>query len=180
MNPSIALVNPKNAVNVGMVVRLASCYGFKQVWWTGNRVNLDLEGKRRLPREERMKGYADVDMIQHDMFLDQFDRDVVPVAIEVRDNSENLFEFEHPEKAVYIFGPEDGSIHKPYLVKCHRFVVIPTKHCLNLATAVSTVMWDRAYKQYLKGERDVITPGMFENRGFAETSSELLKEIGVS
>ncbi len=32
------------------------------------------------------------------------------------------------------------------LAQCHRFVVIPTRHCLNLATAVSTVLWDRATK----------------------------------
>lgn len=166
--PSIALINPKSASNVGMAVRLASCYGIKQVWWTGNRVNLDISGKKRLPREERMKGYRDVSMIQHDMFLDQF-ADAVPVAVEVRDNSESLLQFEHPENALYIFGPEDGSIPKPYLVKCHRFVVIPTAHCLNLATAVATVLWDRRYKMFLNGQLNPdeqnITPGVFEERG---------------
>lgn len=156
-------MNPKNASNVGMVVRLASCYQYKQVWWTGNRVNLE-EGQR-LPREERMKGYKDVDQIQFDYFFDQF-QNVTPVAVEVREGSENLLDFVHPENPLYVFGPEDGSIPSVYLRHCHRFVVIPTRHCLNLATAVSTIMYDRHIKMYLNGEIDGhMNPGLSEERG---------------
>ena len=152
--PSIFLIDPKFAHNVGMVVRLASCYGFKQVWFTGDRVRLELEKKKRLPREERMKGYKDVQMVSYDRPFDQFlngpevwaGRYGTPVAVEVRDNSERLDQFEHPSDAIYVFGPEDGSIHQSVLAQCHRFVIIPTRHCLNLATAVATVLYDRAKK----------------------------------
>jgi tRNA(Leu) C34 or U34 (ribose-2'-O)-methylase TrmL len=173
--PSIALVNPKSADNVAKVVRLASCYGIRQVWWTGNRVMLDVQGKQRLPREERMKGYRDVSMIQHDYIFDQFPSDVTPVAVEVRPNSESLLDFIHPAKPLYVFGPEDGAIDKVLLGHCHRFVVIPTRHCLNLSTAVATVLWDREYKRYLNGEvSDLVTPGQFEKRGLVETTCDLI------
>jgi tRNA(Leu) C34 or U34 (ribose-2'-O)-methylase TrmL len=162
---AIALVNPKFARNIGAIMRLASCYGVNQVWMSGNRINEDPSMGKRLPREERMKGYKEVDLIQYDKFLDLFPRDVVPVAVEVREDSEPLYTFDHPEKAVYVFGPEDGSIPRTYLQHCHRFVVIPTRHCLNLATAVATILHDRAYKQYLKGDEKIITPGSFEQRG---------------
>jgi tRNA(Leu) C34 or U34 (ribose-2'-O)-methylase TrmL len=144
--PSIVLCNPNFAHNVGMTVRLASCYGFKQVWFTGDRVQLELEKKKRLPREERMKGYRDVTMINYDRPLEQFPKDVVPVAVEVRKNSERLDQFEHPKNAVYVFGPEDGSIPQSILTCCHRFLIIPTqkRYCLNLATAVATILWHRA------------------------------------
>ena len=36
--PAIVLADPKYAHNVGMVIRLASCYGIGQVWYTGERV----------------------------------------------------------------------------------------------------------------------------------------------
>ncbi len=146
--PSIVLVNPRFAFNVGMVVRLASCFGVKQVWFTGDRVRMSLETKKRLPREERMKGYRDVQMVNYERPLEQFPRDVVPVAVEVRANSERLDQFEHPKNAVYVFGPEDGSIPQSVLTACHRFVIIPTRkrYCLNLATATSTILWDRAVK----------------------------------
>ncbi len=147
ITPSIVLVDPRYGHNVGMTVRLASCYGLKQVWWTGDRVQLDVQPKKRLPREERMKGYRDVEMFNFERPLEQFPEGAVPVAVEVRPNSERLHEFEHPDNAVYVFGPEDGSIPSPILHRCHRFVLIPTRHCLNLATAVATVLYDRAMKR---------------------------------
>lgn len=175
--PSIILDNPKFAVNVAQTVRLASCYGFKQVWWTGHRVALDIEQqqstsrKRRLPREERMKGYKEVEMIEYDRPLDLFDL-VIPVAVEVREDSELLYDFEHPEHAVYVFGPEDGSVRKQLLHYCHRFVTIPSRHCLNLATAVATVLYDREKKLVEAGLSELVTPGEFEQRGFIENPVE--------
>ena len=164
--PSVALINPKYPHNVGAILRTASCYGMEQLWFTGNRIDLALGGKKRLPREERMKGYKNVDLIQYDYFIDQFEPGVVPVAVEVRENSEPLYSFEHPENALYIFGPEDGSIPSTYLRHCHRFIVIPTRHCLNLAMAVTTVLYDRSLKEYNKtGEGAFITPGEYEQRG---------------
>lgn len=164
--PSILLVNPKYGHNVGGVLRLASCYGLAQVWHTGNRIEYKSgkKGRVRLPREERMKGYRDVQLINFDYPFEQF-QDVTPVAIEVRPNAERLHDFEHPEHPLYVFGPEDGSIDQVFLRHCHRFVVIPTRHCLNLATAVATVLWDRQYKSFLNGEAIKLTPGEFEQRG---------------
>jgi tRNA(Leu) C34 or U34 (ribose-2'-O)-methylase TrmL len=58
-------------------------------------------------------------------------------------------DFQHPDNAVYVFGPEDGSIPQVLRRHCHRFVKIPAKHCTNLAAAVYIVLYDRAYKHYL-------------------------------
>jgi len=173
--PAIALVDPRYPQNVGMVVRLASCYGMRQVWFSGARVSLNPAAGERLPREERMKGYKDVEMIHYECFFDQFRTDTVPVAVEVRADSEPLHSFEHPANALYVFGPEDGSIPKSLLGHCHRFVVIPTRHCLNLATAVATVLWDREYKRWLNGEIEMpVTPGEYEGRGIVEAPANLV------
>jgi hypothetical protein len=64
--PAIALIDPRFAYNVGMVVRLASCYGLQQVWYTGDRVRMEVERRGKLPREERMKGYKEVEIVQFD------------------------------------------------------------------------------------------------------------------
>ena len=173
--PAVALIDPKYPHNVGMVVRLASCYGLRQVWFTGDRVSLSPTRGERLPREERMKGYRDVQVIHHEHVFDRFPAGTVPVAVEVRANSEPLHSFEHPDDALYVFGPEDGSIPKVLLTHCHRFLVIPTRHCLNLATAVATVLWDREYKRWLAGKVDVpVTPGEYENRGTSATPEDLV------
>ena len=172
--PAIALVNPKYPHNVGMVVRLASCYGLRQVWFSGDRVSLNPAKGERLPREERMKGYKDVQLIHYENFFDQFPTGTTPVAVEVRANSELLHNFEHPENPLYVFGPEDGSIPAALVPHCHRFLVIPTRHCLNLATAVATVLWDRDYKRWLAGEVDMPTPGEYENRGTSASPEDLV------
>ena len=148
--PAIMLVNPKYPHNVGAVVRSAACYGLKQVWMTGRRVSLEPDegkGGYRLPREERMRDYAGVSLFNYDYVFDMFSKDhVTPVAVEVRPNSEFLPDFVHPENPLYIFGPEDGGLGASTLHLCHRFVTIPTKHCLNLSAAVNTVLYDRLCK----------------------------------
>lgn len=111
ITPSIGLVNPKYPRNVAACIRAASCFGVKQVWYSGNRIQIE-EGER-LPREERMKGYSEVDLIQYDYFVDQF-KDVTPVAIEISPTAEVLTTFDHPENPLYIFGPEDGSIPQTF------------------------------------------------------------------
>lgn len=165
--PAIVLVNPKFGHNVGMIVRLASCYGLEQVWFTGDRVTTDLEARGRLPREERMKGYADVELINYDYPFEQF-TNATPIAVEVRKNSERLWDFEHPVNPVYVFGPEDGSIPKHLLSHCHRFLIIPTLHCLNLATAAASILGHRECQLHQAGLSKLTTPGDYEERGFIE------------
>ena len=145
--PSIILWNPKYPHNVGAIVRLASCYGISQVWQCGDRVDIVSHDKEyRLPREERMRGYADVTLLKTPRPLDYFPKGTNFVAVEFKENAESLPHFQHPKNAVYIFGPEDGSVPKVALIHCRRFVIIPTKQCLNLATSVATVLYDRHCK----------------------------------
>lgn len=145
--PAVVLINPKFGRNIAAALRACSCFGVEQLWWTGNRASFDETRKgKRLPREERMKGYGDVELCHGEYYLDAF-TDATPVAVEIRPNSEPLPEFEHPENAVYIFGPEDGTLGRKTLQHCHRFVKIPARHCLNLATAVTVILYDRIAKQ---------------------------------
>jgi tRNA(Leu) C34 or U34 (ribose-2'-O)-methylase TrmL len=178
--PAIILHYPKYPHNVGQVVRLASCYGIPQVWYSGNRVALD--GEQRLPREERMRGYQDVTLIRDPDPLarmkEHYGHRICPVAVELRPNSEFLPDFVHPDHPsenehypVYIFGPEDGSLPGPILKECWRFVAIPSFQCLNLATAVATVLYDRMAKMPPKDRPIVKDRGVSSWRGDLSTSS---------
>lgn len=143
----VALIDPKYPHNVGQVLRLCACYDVPKLVISGRRVALEGDGKRyRLPREERLKSYSSVDLSQHDKPTRLFG-DATPVAVEFGQSSECLIEFQHPNNAVYVFGPEDGSLDRRILGACHRFVHIPTRHCLNLSTAVATVLYDRRIKE---------------------------------
>lgn len=152
--PAIILQNPKYPHNLGAIVRTASCYDIKQVWFTGSRVSLDGDGgKFRIPREERMRGYADVAIFNTYYPFDQFEvhgvQRATPICIEFDPSlrSQDLPNFEHPKDAIYVFGPEDGEVDSVVRRHCHKFVHIPSKHCLNLAVAVATVLYDRKSKE---------------------------------
>jgi len=170
--PAVILNNPKYERNVGAVLRACSCFGIQQLWYTGNRIRLE-DGKR-LPREERMRGYQEVDLVQFDYPFQQFEN-VTPVAVELVPSSEVLTTFSHPENAVYLFGPEDGQIQSSYLRHCHRFVSIPTYHCTNLAAAVYIVLYDRLMKRQLNGIEEIKSPEMMlkENRKWTLSDDEL-------
>jgi len=176
--PAIVLVDPKYAHNVAAAVRAASCYGLKQVWYSGNRVQMEIDAKRRMPREERMRGYAEVELRQCDYIFDHFPN-ATPVAVELRPNAQSLLDFQHPENPLYVFGPEDGGLQRNTLMHCHQFVVIPTFHCLNLATAIATVLYDRLLKRVMAGlqERLPIGEMLKEDRfwtNFNETNTGLV------
>lgn len=150
--PAIIMYNPKYPHNVGAAVRACSCFDSPLIVFTGDRVSLEPKGKKgyRLPREERMKGYKDVTLINDDYPFNRFTKNVIPVAVEVRDNAERLPYFIHPKNAVYVFGPEDGSLPQIYLKHCQQFIVIPSKHCLNLSAAIYVVLYDRKCKEITK------------------------------
>ncbi|HEY8939399.1 MAG TPA: TrmH family RNA methyltransferase, partial [Cellvibrio sp.] len=50
------------------------------------------------------------------------------------------------EQALYIFGPEDGSVDQAVLDCCDHVVYVPTVGCMNLAASVNVVLYDRLAK----------------------------------
>jgi tRNA(Leu) C34 or U34 (ribose-2'-O)-methylase TrmL len=160
---AVILCDPQFAHNLGGAIRACSCWGFTQLWWTGE--TFKIKKGQRLPREERMKGYNEVAVYHHDKPLDFFSG-CTPVAVELRRNSEKLHHFERPDNAVYIFGPENGSIPKALLHLCHRFVVIPSHHCLNLAAAINVIGYDRRLKRIGAGKEADRADWLNEPRGW--------------
>lgn len=171
--PAVILINPKSPHNVGKALRAASIFGAKSLVWTGTRVNLSQYD--RLPREERMKGYASVEFCVNDRPFDLFP-DATPVCVELLESAECLTTFTHPANPVYVFGPEDGSVPPVIRRHCHKFVYIPAYHCLNLSAAVDVVLYDRMAKRQLAGEEPMlpISEMLREDRGV----SEVLGKIG--
>lgn len=163
MNVAVVLCNPKTPYNVGAAIRACSIFGVPTLRWTGERITTaearrkagsGLKGNRpRLPREERMKDYTNVDwrVASSERVVTELAaaRGLVPVAVELRAGAELLHDFVHPENALYVFGPEDGSIAKGVLSVCHRFVRIPSANRtpLNLAAALNVVLYDRHAKE---------------------------------
>jgi tRNA(Leu) C34 or U34 (ribose-2'-O)-methylase TrmL len=164
---SVILMNPKYPHNVGAALRACAAFDADKLLVTGDRAQWETTGKgQRLPREERMKQYNQkVELIRNDRPFDLVSG--VPIAVEVSPTAEPLATFTHPENAVYVFGPEDGSVPKVARRFCHRFIIIPSDHCLNLAAAVSCVLMHRRIQRQLLGLEPILPAyeTMQEERG---------------
>jgi hypothetical protein len=122
-----------------------------EVLVTGNRVELEGRPGYRLPREERMRGRYAVDLRRVTRPIDELPAGVTPVAVELVPGAEDMIWFEHPERAAYVFGPEDGTLDAALRRHCHRVVALPMQHCANLASAVYLTLYDRHSKRVRAG-----------------------------
>lgn len=68
------------------------------------------------------------------------------VCVELVEGATPLPEFDHPDNAYYLFGPEDGTLDQAVIDRADAVVFIPTRGCLNLAAAVNVVLYDRLAK----------------------------------
>lgn len=139
---AIGLHCPKFHSNVGGALRAAHAFGAKLVVTTGRRykrAGTDTSAaSRHLP------------LVHAEHLFDAIPRGAVPVCVErfpePIEPAVYLPEFEHPEAAYYIFGPEDGAVPAEVVARCAHWVCIPSQISLNLATAVSVVLYDRLLK----------------------------------
>jgi tRNA(Leu) C34 or U34 (ribose-2'-O)-methylase TrmL len=137
---AIGLTRPKCSHNVGGVMRAAQVYGASLVVLENDRSNVT-DG------QDTMKAYRSIPVLRLTDLFEGCPYDCVPVAVDLVDNAEMLPDFKHPQRAFYIFGPEDGTLGKKHLDKCVKRVMVPTKHCMNLAATVNVILYDRLAKQ---------------------------------
>lgn len=140
----IALDNPKHAVNVGSVLRAAYCYGVNSVVMSGKRFT-DMRHCT-----DTMKAWRHLPVVECDDVMHQIPYSCVPVAVEFIESGIPLPQFQHPERAYYIFGAEDNTLGKRVLNKCAHVVYVPTNWCMNLAATVNVVLYDRMCKGKLQ------------------------------
>jgi len=136
---AIGLFKPKSPLNVGSVLRAAGCYDAKLV------ISCGLRYKRSAT--DTQKAYKHIPFMENvDNLMDNIPYDCVPIAIDLLDGAKSLVDFKHPERAFYIFGPEDGTLGKQVTDRCKHTVYVPTRYCMNLAATVNVILYDRMVK----------------------------------
>lgn len=135
---AIGLHQPKTPVNVGAALRAAGCYGAAMVATSGRRYV-------RAPTDT-MNIYRHLPLIQCDDLHGVIPYDCVPVAVDLIPGAVSLKDYTHPERAFYVFGPEDGTLGRKILSWCRDVIYVPTNGCMNLAATVNVVLYDRAAK----------------------------------
>jgi tRNA(Leu) C34 or U34 (ribose-2'-O)-methylase TrmL len=137
----IGLDNPKTPANVGSAMRACGVYGAAQLLFTGNRYK-----KAQKFVTDPQKSYRHIPLIHVADLHDAAPFDCVPVAVDLIPGAIPLTEYKHPERAFYIFGPEDGTLGQQVISWCKDVVYVPTDGCMNLAATVNVVLYDRLAK----------------------------------
>jgi tRNA(Leu) C34 or U34 (ribose-2'-O)-methylase TrmL len=126
---------------VGSVMRAAGCFQVDAVFYTGSRYaraarfNTDTKDvSRNLPLTPLVS------------LLDAVADEVSVVCVELVEGATPLPAFEHPEQALYVFGPEDGTIEQALIDRADAVVYVPTIGCMNLAASVNVLLYDRLAK----------------------------------
>ena len=138
----VALEGPTDPVNVGHTLRAAMCFGARMVIIAGAPAGLHVNRLHTDPQ----RAWRHIPTLQVDDVFDALPYDCVPVGIEMTGDAVDLVQFAHPERACYIFGPENGSVSADTLARCEHIVKIPTALSLNLAATVNVVLYDRLAK----------------------------------
>jgi tRNA(Leu) C34 or U34 (ribose-2'-O)-methylase TrmL len=138
---TIGLSNPKSPTNVGAVLRAAGCFQADSILYTG--VRYDRAADFCTDTKNRSKS---IPLTGVSCFIESAPENAKIVVIELAENAISLADFQHPENAFYIFGPEDGTVKQSVVNKADSVVYIPTIGCLNLAATVNIVLYDRLAK----------------------------------
>lgn len=156
--PAVILEQPKSGWNVALTIRACWSFGIPQLWLAADRLELEPFGER--PAYEDAGAATDYISVVRDPdpLAAYLERDgVTVVAVErhaaIRTAGRpwwqhlplaSLGMYRHPERAVYVFGPEDGQVSDATLQRARVVLEIPSRHSLNLALAVGIVLGDRA------------------------------------
>ena len=103
-----------------------------------------------------MKHARHIPVLQVSDLHDVIPWNCVPVAVDLVPEATPLPEYEHPERAFYVFGAEDQTLGARVLGWCRDVVYVPTAGCMNLSCAVNVVLYDRMVK---RGEYDRVQQG---------------------
>lgn len=144
----LALENVKNVLNVGSVLRAAGCFGAAMVVTSGRRY-------ARTPTDTQ-KDYRRIPLVQCDDLRLVIPFDCVPVAVDLIEGAVPLAQYKHPERAFYVFGPEDGTLSHSTVKWCRDVVYIPMSGCMNLGACTNVVLYDRAVKRNEWSGRQVV------------------------
>lgn len=137
----IALTNPKSPTNVGAVLRAAGCFGADEILYSGNRYDI-----AKKYATDTQKAIDSISLTKVEDFIASKPEDAKLVCVDLVEGAVPLPSFEHPEKAMYLFGPEDGSLKQEVIDKADHVVYMPTQGSLNLAASVNVVLYDRKAK----------------------------------
>lgn len=138
----IGIYHGKTEENIGTLWRSANILGADFIFTIGKRYKKQCTDTMNTPKHIPLFHYQD-----WDDFFKHTPYDCPIVAVELDDRSVPLETFTHPERCVYLLGAEDHGLPPDILNRCYATVQLLGDSCMNVSTAGSIVMYDRAVKR---------------------------------
>ena len=134
----VAVYRPKTTDNVGTLWRTAHIFGASFLWVIEGRYKRQPSDTTGAARHVPLTHYESIE----DFWAHQ-PEDCSTVALEMTPAALPVKQFTHPARAIYVLGPEDGSLPGTLMNRCNHTVRLPGVFCLNLAVAGSVILYDR-------------------------------------
>lgn len=137
----IGIYQAKRFENVGVLWRGAYQLGASFIFTIGKRY--------RRQASDTTATWAHIPLYTYMGFDDFFE--ALPYGcrlVGVEADGTPLPDFQHPERAVYLLGAEDGGLPKYVMARCNQLVTIPALRydSYNVAQAGTIVMYDRVFR----------------------------------
>jgi len=151
----IGLTNPKSPTNVGSVMRAAGNYGVEQVFFTGTRYAKAAKYAGKINNTDTQNVSKKIPLTQLESFndltnnLEELPSSTKVICVDLIEGAIPLPHFQHPEHAIYVFGPEDNTVSQDVIDNADAVVYVPTVGCMNLAATVNVLLYDRLAKALL-------------------------------
>ena len=140
---SIGVENISKPMNLGNLIRSAHAFGANSVFTISPHKRV-VENKDKINKSDTSKSVNHLPYYEWDKINDiSIPRGCKIIGIEITEDAEDLQNFVHPLQAMYILGPEKGSLSSETLSRADHIVKIPTSFSLNVAIAGAIVMYDR-------------------------------------
>lgn len=141
-NYGIGVWNMKREINYGTLFRTAYNFHAAFIFLIGRRFEKQASDTTRAEKSIPL-----FEFVNADDFLAHRPHGYQLFGIEICPTARDIRQFCHPERAIYLLGPEDGSLPSSILEHCNSVIQIPTRVCLNVAVAGGIVLYDRLLKQ---------------------------------
>ncbi|HIB49543.1 MAG TPA: TrmH family RNA methyltransferase [Flavobacteriaceae bacterium] len=135
----IGIMNGKTPENLGVLWRTAQNMGAHFIFTIGKRYANQASDTHNAVKSMpyyHYKTFAD--------FFAHLPKGVRIVGVEKTDGAENLEDFQHPKRCVYLLGAEDHGLTNEAISKSHFLIQFPSTFSLNVAVAGSIVLYDRS------------------------------------
>lgn len=132
----IAFFEPKFIKNIGSAVRNAHCFNADFIAVIGKRYQKQPTDTMATERHIPIYEYKNLSDFQKHL----------PIGckiIVVECDGDNIKNFIHPQRCIYLLGGEDRNVPK---IKAKR-IKFPTDYCVNMAVASALILYDRKIKQ---------------------------------